>query len=256
MLFSWLAAALAAGGLASLLIVEPADFGRGFHRFTGFLALLLLAAGLAGGALGGTLGWLALTACLIWLCLVQWGPLRWVRPGLWLPLAPSVAALLAGPEFPPQRPLLDLTRWAPAANSLAAALLLGAVSVALLLGHWYLVLPGLALRHLRRMTVYLALALGLRLLLGALVLASSEPAGSLAGMTSAWGVAAGAAGFFFWQRVGIGLLAPGILTALVDRTVRIGSTQSATGLLYVTGIFVLMGEMIARYLFLTLGIPG
>ncbi|HEU5182662.1 MAG TPA: hypothetical protein VFW45_17885 [Candidatus Polarisedimenticolia bacterium] len=256
MLFSWLAAALAVGGLASLLIVEPADFGRAFHRFTGFLALLLLAAGLAGGALGGTLGWLALATCLVWLCMVQWGPLRWVRPGLWLPLAAAVTALLNGPEFPPQRPLLDLTDWAPAANSLAAALLLGAVSVALLLGHWYLVLPGLALRHLRRMTLCLALALGLRLLLGALVLSSAEPAGKLSGVTTAWGVAAGAAGFFFWQRVGIGLLAPGILTALVDRTVRIGSTQSATGLLYVTSIFVLMGEMIARYLFLTLGIPG
>jgi DMSO reductase anchor subunit len=69
-------------------------------------------------------------------------------------------------------------------------------------------------------------------------------------------VVAGAAGFFFWQRVGIGLLAPGILIALFDRTVRIGSTQSATGLLYVTVIFILMGEMISRYLFLTLGIPG
>lgn len=256
MLFSWLAAALAVGGLASLLVVEPADFGRGFHRFTGFLALLLLAAGLAGGALAGLTGWLALGACLAWLGLVQWGPLAWVRPSLWLPLSAAVAALLAGPEYPPQKALLALAGWAEAANSLAAALLLGAVSVALLLGHWYLVLPGLALRHLRRMTGCLALALGLRLLSGAVLLASAEPAGAYAGLTSAWGVAAGAAGFFFWQRVGIGLLAPGILTALVDRTVRIGSTQSATGLLYVTGIFVLMGEMISRYLFLTLGIPG
>jgi hypothetical protein len=256
MLFSWLAAALALGGFASLLIVDPADFGRGFHRFNGLMALLLLAAALAGGALAGWLGWLALAACVAWIFLVQWGRVAWVRAGLWVPLATTTAALLAGPEFPPRKPLLSLSSWAEPANTLAASLLLGSVSVALLLGHWYLVLPGLALKHLRRMTWCLWICLGLRALSGVLLLGSAEPAGSLAGMTTAWGVAAGAAGFFFWQRVGIGLLAPGILTALVDRTVRIGSTQSATGLLYVTGIFVLMGEMIARYLFVTLGIPG
>ena len=42
---------------------------------------------------------------------------------------------------------------------------------------------------------------------------------------------------------------------MVGRTVRIGSTQSATGLLYVTMIFVLIGELISRYLYMTMGVP-
>jgi len=37
--------------------------------------------------------------------------------------------------------------------------------------------------------------------------------------------------------------------------VRIRSTQSATGLLYVTVVLVLIGEMISRFLWITVGIP-
>ena len=61
--------------------------------------------------------------------------------------------------------------------------------------------------------------------------------------------------FFFWQRVGIGLAAPVVITFLVERTLRIRSTQSATGLLYVAVVFVIIGEMISRFLYLARGIP-
>ena len=48
---------------------------------------------------------------------------------------------------------------------------------------------------------------------------------------------------------------PAVLTVLVDRTVKIRSTQSATGLLYVAVVFVLIGELISRFLHLSAGIP-
>ena len=254
MFFSWLATVLALGGLASLLLVEPQDFGKGFHRFIGAMAALLLAAGLAGGALRGASGWSALVSCGLWVLLVQWGPASWIRATLPIPILLACWALLTGTAYPPRAPLLELGDWVAPGNALAASLLVGSVSLAMLLGHWYLVIPGLPMRHLRRMTRFLGLCIVLRLVLGAVSLGTSRSVPELGGI-SAWQVAGGVAAFFFWQRIGIGLLAPAVLTFMVDRTVRIGSTQSATGLLYVTMIFVLMGELISRYLFITLGVP-
>jgi hypothetical protein len=43
---------------------------------------------------------------------------------------------------------------------------------------------------------------------------------------------------------------------MVDRTARIRSTQSATGLLYVALVFVLFGELIASYLWAASGLPA
>ncbi|MCI0568430.1 MAG: hypothetical protein L0Z52_09630 [Acidobacteria bacterium] len=254
MFFSWLASILALGGLASLLLVEPKDFGIGFHRFIGSMASLLLAAGMAGGALGAASGWSALLSCTLWVFLVQWGPASWIRSTLAFPILCSCWALLEGTSYAPKAPLLELSAWVAPGNALAASLLMGSVSVAMLVGHWYLVIPGLPMRHLQRMTRFLGLCIALRLLLGALSLGSSHSVPALGGI-SGWQVAGGIAAFFFWQRVGIGLLAPAVLTLMVERTVRIGSTQSATGLLYVTMIFVLIGELISRYLYMTMGVP-
>jgi hypothetical protein len=254
MFFSWLASILALGGLASLLLVEPKDFGKGLHRFIGAMASLLLTAGLAGGALGGPSAWSALLSCTLWVFLVQWGPASWIRTTLPVPILFACWALLSGTAYPPRAPLLELSGWVAPGNALAAALLMGSVSLAMLVGHWYLVIPGLPMRHLRRMTRFLGLCIALRLVLGAASLESSQSVPALGGI-SAWQVVGGVAAFFFWQRIGIGLFAPAVLTFLVDRTVRIGSTQSATGLLYVTMIFVLIGELISRYLFMTLGVP-
>jgi hypothetical protein len=123
----------------------------------------------------------------------------------------------------------------------------------MLVGHWYLNVPGLDIRHLRRMTWFLAGCLALRILLGLVSIATSIPVLS-AGEVSPWRVAGIREAFFFWQRVGIGLLAPAVLAVMVDRTVRIRSTQSATGLLYVMVFFVLIGELISRFLYVARGI--
>ena len=254
MFFPWLASILALGGLAALFLVEVRDFGRGFHRFTGALVSLLLGLGLAGGALHGPVGWMALLACVGWVCLTAWGPISWVRPSLPVPLLLACWAVLSGTAYPPAAPLLELRAWVVPGNTVAAALLLGSVSLAMLLGHWYLVVPGLPIRHLLRMTHSLGLCLLLRVTIGVLSLASSVPKPAL-GAVSSWEVAGVVGGFFFWQRVGIGQVAPAILACMVERTVRIHSTQSATGLLYVAIVFVLIGEMISRYLYVSMGIP-
>ena len=58
---------------------------------------------------------------------------------------------------------------------------------------------------------------------------------------------------FFGFRVLTGLLFPVSLAAMIRNTVRIRSTQSATGLLYVALILVLFGELTAAFLGVTTG---
>ena len=45
-----------------------------------------------------------------------------------------------------------------------------------------------------------------------------------------------------------GLLGPAAFAFMVHETARIRSTQSATGILYIAVIFVMYGELLARYL--------
>ena len=63
------------------------------------------------------------------------------------------------------------------------------------------------------------------------------------------------AGIFFWQRVLFGLLGPSVLAYLTWETAKIRSTQSATGILYVDFFTVMVGEILAKYLFLSTGVP-
>jgi hypothetical protein len=134
-----------------------------------------------------------------------------------------------------------------AANLLTAALLLGAAVTSMVLGHWYLVARGLSFQALERLTRLLALALGARLV------------AALAGtwlQLPLWTEkvhSAGAAAFFagdgifILARVLFGFLAPLVLVKMVWNCVRIESNQSATGILYVTVAFILIGEIIAKH---------
>jgi hypothetical protein len=137
--------------------------------------------------------------------------------------------------------------WLFVAGALAAAALLGTVMVAMLLGHWYLVRSRLAVEHLVRYAKLLGGVVGLRaalLLTGLLLAGAAAPQGAaeyLRAVTLD-------RGFFFWQRVFFGILGPAVFAFMVHETARIRSTQSATGILYIAVIFVLYGELLARFL--------
>jgi hypothetical protein len=52
-----------------------------------------------------------------------------------------------------------------------------------------------------------------------------------------------------------GLGIPAVLSYMIWKTAKIGANQSATGLLYVGVVFVIIGEMVSKYIFLLSGIP-
>jgi hypothetical protein len=133
-----------------------------------------------------------------------------------------------------------------AAGAATAILLLGSVNLAMLLGHWYLVVRGMAIEPLKRLTVALLAATVLRLLLVAAVLASLAGDGFEYG-SPLYRVAV-AQGIFFWMRVGWGLLGPIVLWPMIWGTVRIRSTMAATGILYVAVVAVVIGEVLSTYL--------
>jgi hypothetical protein len=125
-------------------------------------------------------------------------------------------------------------------GALASIALLGSVTLAMTLGHWYLVVRGMAIDPLKRLTIATLFAAALRLVV---VIAA---------------LIAGASVYtdiFWWMRAGWGLLGPLALYPMVWGTVRIRSTMAATGILYVDVVAVVIGEVLGGWLASTAHLP-
>lgn len=134
-------------------------------------------------------------------------------------------------------------------DRLSGAWLLGAATTSMLLGHWYLVTPSMSLRPLQLLVQLLAAAAVVRGLVA--VPATS----SLLGLGGSAATAAGAQATSAAWVVGLllvrwlaGIAGPLLTAYLVWQTLKIRSTQSATGILYVAVILVFLGELVAKVL--------
>jgi len=135
----------------------------------------------------------------------------------------------------------DPAAWAFAiASRGVSGLLLGATMHSMLLGHHYLVAPSMSIQPLTRSLDLIAVGLVARCLLDGIGLWGA--AGHTAGIPSA-GHSVDAT--FVAMRWGMGVVGTGVSVYLARRTAAIRSTQSATGILYITTIFVLFGELAA-----------
>ncbi|HVT45607.1 MAG TPA: hypothetical protein VMT00_14605 [Thermoanaerobaculia bacterium] len=139
------------------------------------------------------------------------------------------------------------------AGAISSSALLGSVTLAMLLGHWYLVVRGMAIDPLARLTVVALGAMILKLLV----------VGSSIGLLVPEGLERGTdlhrllfrEGIFFWMRVGWGLLAPPALYPMIRGTVKLHSTMAATGILYVAVVAVVIGEVLGGYLSMLIRLP-
>jgi hypothetical protein len=120
-------------------------------------------------------------------------------------------------------------------GALASIGLLGTVNLAMLLGHWYLVVRGMAIDPLKRLTIATLVAAVFKVALVIVVIAAAWPPPVFKDL-------------FFWMRVGWGLLGPLALYPMVWGTVRIRSTMAATGILYVDVVAVVIGEVLGGWL--------
>jgi hypothetical protein len=144
-----------------------------------------------------------------------------------------------------------------AASFLTSSLLLGGACTAMILGHWYLVIPSMEVSHLQSIvkvhigsTIARVAAVGLAI---AFALATFRP--DLDPGPSFRRYIFSIDGIFFWQRVLFGLLGPAVLSYLTWQTAKIRSTQSATGILYVDFFTVVVGEVLAKYIVLATRVP-
>lgn len=124
------------------------------------------------------------------------------------------------------------------ARALSSIALLGSVNDAMLLGHWYLVVRGMAIDPLKRLTHATLASAIVRTIVVAAVLA----------MPGMWHEVAIREGIFFWMRAGWGLIGPIALYPMVWGTVKIRSTMAATGILYVDVVAVVIGEVLSAWL--------
>ena len=173
------------------------------------------------------------------------------RVGLVLPATAAVAAsvLFAVTSNTRGTELLALS----IAGSLSSSLMLGAVLGSLILGHWYLVDTSLSIAPLRNGALWLVVAVLVRwaVVVAVLLYGGFEvlKVGRAADLIYSTG------GLFFLFRTLMGLIAPLLLCGLIWQTVKIRSTQSATGLLYVASFLVLFGESFSQFLLVATGYP-
>jgi hypothetical protein len=130
-------------------------------------------------------------------------------------------------------------------GAISSIALLGSVNLAMILGHWYLVVRGMDIDPLRRLTVATLVSALARVAVVASTLL-------LPGM---WTEVAVRQGIFFWMRVGWGLVAPLALYPMVWGTVKIRSTMAATGILYVDVVAVVIGEVLGGWLSAVVHLP-
>ena len=121
------------------------------------------------------------------------------------------------------------------AGALASVALLGSVNLAMLLGHWYLVVRGMSIDPLKRLTIATLAAAIVKIALVVIVIAVAWPPPVTKDI-------------FFWMRAGWGLLGPLALYPMVWGTVKIRSTMAATGILYVDVVAVVIGEVLGGWL--------
>jgi hypothetical protein len=240
---------LAVGLLACLLLLSSAQVNPRFYR-THFLVALALTAVAAAFSYDSTgAGVLIALGCAAILSLA--GFFCWSLEGAPLGRILIVAGtvslgtalvLIETTVEPPER-----LGWRLAADATSAALL-GSATTAMLLGHMYLIAPGMTLAPLLRLLAVLLGATVIRLALAALALWlwSSTDGHSLFTLddeTVLW----------LPLRWGLGFVAPLVLSVMAWKTAQIRSTQSATGILYVIVIFCFLGELTGQLLQSTTG---
>jgi hypothetical protein len=172
--------------------------------------------------------------------------------------AAFVAAVLAGANFVHEMiaaaGLAERLgpKWCGVALQTAAcggvAAMCGLALVDMLLGHAYLTASSMAIDPFRRLNLTLAAVLAARCVMAVplvLVLQSLRPIEML------WGLH----GLLILVRWLVGLAVPAVFVYMAHDCIRRRATQSATGILYVTGVLVFVGEIVALHLLRSTGLP-
>jgi hypothetical protein len=233
--------------------------------------LILLAAGitLAAGVSDPkqvTLNWLRLCGIL---ALVMAGLSMYFAQRLWMPNAIAGAAIIGQLAFVQLAfrrtqqifawvafllalrvgvTYLDVAPLIAYASAIGIAAMCGLALMDMLLGHAYLTASKMTIAPFLRLNSMLAGTMIWRTLIavgGTMLLEHYRPIYLL------WGQH----GLFILTRWLVGLLVPAVFIYMAHDCIRRRATQSATGILYVAGVLIFIGEIVALYLVRATGLP-
>lgn len=136
-------------------------------------------------------------------------------------------------------------------NALVGSVFLAFGVLNMIFGHWYLVNRALDIRHLIATSKWLIAVTYTRVILSAGAVLFASRTLSPDKFERLWALEGH--GVFFWARFLAGFGIPVLVVHLTYASAKIGSNQSATGIMYAGTAFVLMGELLNLYLFLLTG---
>jgi protein NrfD len=250
-------------GIVSTLVLVSREAGVKFFRFNAGLAAVLIGVAIAlkpsGGA--GSDAQIAFVAlCVVEAAIVfYWATIgrafASIRPAVLAVAFLSGVIALVAQAIDAAASSAVSAQALTIASFLSSAALLGGACTAMILGHWYLVIPSLPVSHLQSIVKVHIISMVIRVAVVAaavfVAIATWEPGLGPSFRYYIFSVG----GVFFWQRVLFGLAGPALLSYLTWETAKIRSTQSATGILYVDFFTVVVGEVLAKYLLLATRVP-
>jgi hypothetical protein len=135
------------------------------------------------------------------------------------------------------------------AHEVTSGLLLGLVTTAMLLGHWYLNTPTMRLEPLKRLLVFT----------GVVTLVHMFVCGAglffVAHHSASFHMSLQLLVIFLFLRWAAGLAGVALMAFLAWQTLKIPNTQSATGILYAAVILAFIGELSSQFLSAQTGYP-
>lgn len=235
---------LAVGVLVAMAFVPKAPVGVLFYRVMGTSALVPCLVALVIPPWVGLIPWLSVETIAIGVSVAAFplysGPLRGRPWGVSLGVAilGCAVALAAtiGRSVPDAGP-----RALAVVSALATGTVAGSVGLAMVLGHWYLTVPNLAVSHLRRLNrvTVASMVLSALLLTATCLLFGDRLVVDDSSMFEARGL------FHFGTRVVVGLAMPLLFAWMCASSLQEKNTRSATGILYASTVLVLIGTALS-----------
>ena len=128
-----------------------------------------------------------------------------------------------------------------------------AVFFAMILGHWYLNVVALPIKLLKKATLVMWVLLFIRTIWDVLFISIDSFVDSFGISHSIWAYMLQFEGFLLLVAFFMGNIVPIVLNIFIWNTLKLQATQSATGLLYVSVLSILFGDLLYKYYLLQYG---
>ncbi|MBT7422756.1 MAG: hypothetical protein HN782_00975 [Candidatus Marinimicrobia bacterium] len=136
---------------------------------------------------------------------------------------------------------------------LLGSMITASVFFSMILGHWYLNVINLPITLLKRSIVVFSLLLVVRTLWDVIYMSIESVTDSYGISYNLWAFTFEFDGFLLGIAMFMGNVVPLILNLFIWKTLKLQATQSATGLIYVSVLSILFGDLLFKYYLLKFG---